>query len=216
VHAVIKLARGGEAVAYDWRHLLAECERYVSKSAVALEIGASTPSRTAAVAGLCDRVIAIEYFRERIPPVSPPNVTYIQGDWQSLSDVVEPDSIDIAFSTHVIEHIPDDERALNELYAVLRPGGVAIINTPNRKRLTRAVAEVFTGERKFPWWEHIREYTESDLIELVMRTKFRRYHVEPVAVGVQGGPFWIYSTTVPRILRRFATFWELHLFKPEP
>ena len=90
--------------------------------------------------------------------------------WQKLTKFIPKESIDIVISSHTIEHIPDDLRAINEIYKVLKPGGRAIINTPNRKRLTRAIMEVFTGERKFPWWEHIREYTEDDFKDLSLRS----------------------------------------------
>lgn len=94
-------------------------------------------------------------------------------------------------ASHVIEHIPDDLKAINELYAVLRPWGIAIISTPNRKRLVRAVIEVFTGDRKFPYWEHVREYTENDILGLLNRSLFENFKVVPVSFGIHGGPVFL-------------------------
>lgn len=39
-------------------------------------------------------------------------------------------SFDLILSSHVLEHIPDDRRAIKELSRVLRPGGHAIIAVP--------------------------------------------------------------------------------------
>ncbi|WP_114749079.1 class I SAM-dependent methyltransferase [Pleomorphovibrio marinus] len=61
---------------------------------------------------------------------------------------------DTVVSFQVIEHIEEDDLFLNEIHRVLKPGGQAIISTPNIKySLTRN-----------PW--HIREYTPEALKQL--------------------------------------------------
>ena len=42
---------------------------------------------------------------------------------------------DAIFAGEVIEHVTDVERTLHEWRRVLKPGGVAIITTPNKERL---------------------------------------------------------------------------------
>jgi len=197
----------------DWRHLRASYERIVRPEHEVLEIGASVPERTRRLAERCRALTGVELFPERVPEAHA-NIKYVVGDWQRLTDIVAENSVDIAVSSHVIEHVPDDLRALDELFAVLRPGGVALVSTPNRKRLVREVIERFTGERTFPWWEHVREYVESDLQSLVARSRFREGRIAGVALGLHGGPVYAYSTRVPHALRRYANFWELELRKP--
>ena len=196
----------------DWVSVLDSYKRYVFSSAKVLEIGASEPRRTRELSRWCQELIGIELFPDRTPPDFG-NVHYVTGDWQELSTIVQLESIDLAVSTHVIEHVPNDLQAINELYRVLKPGGCAILNTPNRKRLVREIVESFAGERKFPYWEHQREYVEDDLKQLLDRSRFPKYSIIPVAFGVHGGPLFIYSTSVPVWLRRMANFWEIHLFK---
>jgi len=198
---------------YDWSHLQRSYQQIVRPDDTVLEIGASVPERTAWLAARCRELIGVELFPERVPAARQ-NISYVVGDWQRLSEVVAPGSIDLAVSSHVIEHVPDDVRALDELFAVLRPGGRAILTTPNRKRLVRAVIERFQGERQFPWWEHVREYVESDLLSLVERTHFVTAEIEPVALGLHGGPVYCYLTGVPGPARRFGNFWEIRLQKP--
>ena len=67
---------------------------------------------------------------------------------------IEDNSFDTIISFQVIEHIEDDDLFLNEISRILRPGGKAIVTTPNIKMtLTRN-----------PW--HIREYTSKELLDI--------------------------------------------------
>ncbi|MBW3469968.1 class I SAM-dependent methyltransferase [Arthrospiribacter ruber] len=67
---------------------------------------------------------------------------------------IEDNSFDTVVSFQVIEHIENDKLFLQEIYRVLKPGGKAIISTPNiRHTLSRN-----------PW--HIREYTAPQLSRL--------------------------------------------------
>jgi len=69
---------------------------------------------------------------------------------QGLSD----NKYDTVVSFQVIEHIENDKLFLQEIYRVLKPGGRALLTTPNRKMsLTRN-----------PW--HIREYLPEELAQL--------------------------------------------------
>lgn len=63
-------------------------------------------------------------------------------------------SFDTVVNFQVIEHIKDDHLFLEEIARLLRPGGKAILTTPNNK---------MTLSRN-PW--HIREYTADELTEL--------------------------------------------------
>lgn len=63
-------------------------------------------------------------------------------------------SFDAVVSFQVIEHIQDDRFFLDEIRRVLRPGGVALLTTPNRP----------LSLSRNPW--HIREYTAAELKSL--------------------------------------------------
>lgn len=66
-------------------------------------------------------------------------------------------SFDRVVSFQVIEHIQDDVLFLQEIHRVLKPGGIALLTTPNRRMsLTRN-----------PW--HIREYLPEELGVLAQR-----------------------------------------------
>lgn len=61
------------------------------------------------------------------------NIIFKQVD---LTDIpLESQSIDIAICSEVLEHIPDIQKAVNELYRVLKPGGKILISMPNKNSL---------------------------------------------------------------------------------
>lgn len=211
----MKLCTPKSKIYYDWIHILDFYKRVVREQDTVLEIGASNKNRTIDLSKHCKKLIGVEYFPERTLEDFN-NIKYINGDWQKLTDFIPKNSIDVAVSSHVIEHVKDDLTAINQLYTVLKPGGTAIINTPNRRRLTRKTIELFTGERKFPYWEHVREYIEDDLIELILNSKFKdNFEILPVVFGLHGGPIFIFIfiEKPPKKIRHLSNFWQIHLFK---
>jgi len=205
---MLSLSPGGER-SLDWLHLRESFRRHVSPNSTVVEIGASNQARSDELAAMCREYIGIEYFSERLLP-SAGNKSFRNGDWQKLTDVVPANSVDLVIASHVIEHVPDDLRALEETYNVLKPGGIALINTPNRRRLPRAIIETWTGPRKFPWWEHVREYVEADLADLIRRSPFHDYAIYPVALGLHASVVACLAS-VPKAMRGYANFWEIHL-----
>ena len=91
-----------------------------------------------------------------------PQGKFYSGNIPPLSAFPD-NSFDRVVSFQVIEHIEDDRLFLKEIYRVLKPGGRALLTTPNRpKSLSRN-----------PW--HVREYTAPELTALA-KTIFA--HVE--------------------------------------
>lgn len=75
----------------------------------------------------------------------------------------ENESFDFILCNHVLEHIPDDKKAMQELYRILRPGGTAILQIP--QELDRA--ETFQDDsitdpkeraKIFGQYDHVRVY----------------------------------------------------------
>jgi len=60
-------------------------------------------------------------------------VTFQQMDARELR--FDDDAFDIVWSFHALEHIPEPERAIDEMRRVLRPLGAFCIGTPNRTRI---------------------------------------------------------------------------------
>ena len=85
-----------------------------------------------------------------------PDHTFISSSFPPFKNIND-NSFDTLISFQVIEHIKNDKLFIEEIYRILKPGGKALISTPNIKMtLTRN-----------PW--HVREYTSEELKELVSR-----------------------------------------------
>ena len=75
----------------------------------------------------------------------------------------EDDSFDIIFCNHVLEHIPDDTKAMQELHRVLKKGGMGIFQIPqDLKRETTFEDDSITDPKKrakiFGQYDHVRVY----------------------------------------------------------
>ena len=72
-------------------------------------------------------------------------------------------SYDVIICNHVLEHIPDDTKAMQELYRVLSPGGMAILQVPyEADRATTFEDDSITDQaertRIFGQYDHVRVY----------------------------------------------------------
>ena len=100
------------------------------------------------------------------------NLNYTTTDLESpLADVkadicnlpFENDAYDVILCNHVLEHIPDDTKAMQELYRVLKPGGMAILQIP--QDLTRektfednSITDKAERAKIFGQYDHVRVY----------------------------------------------------------
>ncbi len=108
-------------------------------------------------------------FEPRLKRVN--NLDYVTGDLykpqvmvkMDVTEIPFPDSsFDAIFCSHVMEHIPDDKKALREFFRVLSSGGWAVFMVPIRmKKLTDEDPEVTDPterEKRFGQQDHVRFY----------------------------------------------------------
>lgn len=75
----------------------------------------------------------------------------------------ENDDFDVILCNHVLEHIPDHEKALSELFRVMKPGGWGIFQVPqdlSRRETLEDPGITDPDERKklFGQYDHVRVY----------------------------------------------------------
>jgi hypothetical protein len=81
-----------------------------------------------------------------------------QVDIQNMS--FADDSFDFVWCSHVLEHVPDDRRAMREIGRVLRPGGMAVIQVPAWGKETDERPLSSDQERLMKYFQedHLRRY----------------------------------------------------------
>ncbi len=124
------------------------------------------------------------------------SVQLSQGDAMAGLDYKD-NSFDKIIMTEVLEHIPNDKKALEEIRRILRPGGILVLSVPNLnypmfwdpinwflQRLFQT--HIQSGFWAGIWNQHLRLYTLKDLIRLeedcnfkVEKTKLMTYWCLP-------------------------------------
>ncbi len=100
------------------------------------------------------------------------NLVYTTTDLLSpLADVkadicnlpFEDNSYDVIFCNHVLEHIPNDTKAMRELYRVMKPGGWGVFQIPqdlNREKTFTddSITDPKVRAKIFGQYDHVRVY----------------------------------------------------------
>jgi SAM-dependent methyltransferase len=119
-----------------------------------------------------------------------PNLDYTSADLDpgramvriDITDIPRPnESFDVAVCSHVLEHVPDDRKAMSELYRILKPGGWAIVMVP----IDHERAETFEDRRVVSPEERERLFWQADHVRLYGRDFKERLEESGFAVSVE-------------------------------
>ena len=98
------------------------------------------------------------------------NLDYLTADLHDPSVMVKmditgiqypDDRFDVIYCSHVLEHVPEDRKAMRELHRVLAPGGWAVLQVPITAEETfgdPSVTDPKERERLFGQYNHVRRY----------------------------------------------------------
>ncbi|MDD5371923.1 MAG: class I SAM-dependent methyltransferase [Sulfurimonas sp.] len=92
-------------------------------------------------------------------------------------------SVDIIVANHILEHILEYKKALNEFYRVLKTDGIAILQTPFSRLLSKNFEDssINTDKlRKFFYGQedHVRIFSEKELLNEISKAGFELKIVE--------------------------------------
>jgi SAM-dependent methyltransferase len=91
----------------------------------------------------------------------------------------ESESYNYVICNHVLEHIPDDHKALSELYRVLKKGGTAYLSVPIKDETTEEDLSVVDPDeriKRFGQFDHVRYYG----MDFKTRIEFVGFHVSVI------------------------------------
>lgn len=86
-------------------------------------------------------------------------------------------SFDVVICNHVLEHVPDDRKAMREIHRILNPGGFAILQVPSNPSMEKtyedaSITDPNERERHFRQRDHYRLYGK-DYIQRLQEEGFR-------------------------------------------
>ncbi len=114
--------------------------------------------------------ILLDYFAEGY--TYPPNT--FKGD---VNDINLPDKfVDLIIIIHVLEHITTTQKALSELYRVLKPSGHLLVEVPVRGDLPTADCTHSTSKEerkaKCGQFDHVWRFSKDDFEETLKNANF--------------------------------------------
>lgn len=174
-HPQLELRRDTKVRRREVSERLRLLRKYLRADATYLEIGPGDCALAIEAARRVGKAFAVDVSREIAA-----GVRLLKNLELTISDgcniPVPPDSIDIAYSDQLMEHLhPDDAtEQLANIYRALRPGGAYLCITPNRWSGPHDVSRYFDEEAT---GFHLREYSVTDLARLFGETGFRRLTV---------------------------------------
>jgi SAM-dependent methyltransferase len=135
-----------------------------------LEVGGANCALTIELGKRLPRVIAIE--AQAVAKPDRVEVVVADSPPYPLPDAC----VDLAFSSHVIEHLRADDARLHlrEMHRLLSPGGRYVCVTPNRLWGPHDVSRYFSD---VPVGLHLREYTHNELLRMLREAGFRTRRV---------------------------------------
>ncbi|MDX1620158.1 MAG: class I SAM-dependent methyltransferase [Nitriliruptorales bacterium] len=123
-----------------------------------VDAGSGDGEGTSLLAGAASHVTGLDHHQ---PSVELARERYGNGSTEfRVADLSVPwpvEAMDVVVAFQIIEHFDDDDAFVRNALGALRPGGRAIITTPNRLR----------SFSENPY--HVREYTAGELAELLHR-----------------------------------------------
>jgi SAM-dependent methyltransferase len=137
-----------------------------------LEIGPGDCSLSLRIAKEAKKVYAVDVSDEVTKDLDlPPNFELAISDGCSIP--VPENSVDVAYSHQMIEHLHPEDAAeqLQNLYKVLRKGGVYVCMTPNRLSGPHDTSKFF-DDIATGW--HLKEYTVGELCDLFRAAGFSK------------------------------------------
>ena len=127
------------------------------------------------------------FIRRKLPSAAYRTADLFRTDVDDQVDITRlnpygNDSFDFIICSHILEHVEDDQRAVAELYRVLKAGGKMIIMVPIHLRL-QATHEDFTQQTEAQRWmsfaqgDHVRLYAKQGFLDLIAGAGFTLHQV---------------------------------------
>ena len=141
------------------------------------DVGCEKGYNSKALLGKCSKIYCVDIdpvlLEKTKKFVNSPKAVFVVSDAQDIK--LKDSSVDVALSSHVLEHLPDPNRGLAERVRITKPNGVIVINLPNEivvlrlKRLLKVLhlGFLFKGLNMGLAPGHLHIFNKNKLIEII-------------------------------------------------
>ena len=176
-------------------------KQLLSTSSVFMEFAAGDCQFSKHVAAHVNEVLAIDISDQRsVDFDTPVNMSHVVYDGFDLS-FLPSSSVDVGFSDQLLEHFhPEDtELHFQNVFRLLKPGGIYIFRTPHPFTGPHDVSAYFSDE---PEGFHLKEWTYSELKVLLKSVGFHEFRTRWKAKAVQIDLPYQYFSIIEKALSR--------------
>jgi len=113
-------------------------------------------------APICDRFTTVD-MADALPENETRPIHQVTGIAEDIP--LDDGTVDLVLCNQVLEHVSDPEKACEEIYRILKPGGIFIGSVPH-------VSPIHLEPHDY------RRYTQPGLQELLQRSGYREPHIE--------------------------------------
>jgi SAM-dependent methyltransferase len=97
------------------------------------------------------------------------------------------EKFDMVIANHIMEHIPDDIKAMKEICRVLKPGGIAFLQVPYSTTLKNTIEDISINDPDqqsalFGQRDHVRIYAFKDYCARLARAGFKVEFLPPATL----------------------------------
>lgn len=100
----------------------------------------------------------------------------------------DDNSFDVIIANHILEHIPNDLKAMKEMQRVLKNGGVAILQVPYSGKLETTIEDPLINDPQkqellFGQKDHVRIYAFKDYLKRLETARFKVHLLTPESLA---------------------------------
>lgn len=159
---------------FTYRIILDVIDKYLNSSKDILDIGCGAGTLCLYAASKGNNVYGIDIAHNSITACKK-SARQLQLEKRAKFEVMDfPKEVpkgkfDLIFFFEVIEHLKDDQKALNTIHSLLKKGGIAIISTPSKNAPMYKMGKATEFDKRVG---HLRRYTIKELVDQCKKEGF--------------------------------------------
>jgi SAM-dependent methyltransferase len=158
---------------FTYRIALGVIMKYLKQDDRILDIGCGSGTLSFFFAAMGNRVCGIDVSKRAIESCTRSSrflkLNKTSFKIMDFPNVIPSETYDFVILCEVLEHLKEDSKALEKIFDLLKPGGIAVISTPSKNAPLFRMGRVQEFDKRVG---HLRRYDLSELISISKRAGF--------------------------------------------